>query len=39
MTASNRGYALRWEIAEKDWQANLPNFDRIAKGFVPDRQD
>ncbi|MEU8167572.1 protein kinase [Micromonospora sp. NPDC049004] len=39
VTASNRGYALRWEIAEKDWQANLPNFDRIAKGFVPDRQD
>ncbi|MET7945682.1 protein kinase [Micromonospora sp. NPDC005324] len=39
VTASNRGYALRWEIPEKDWQANLPNFDRIAKGFVPDRQD
>ncbi|MEU5783717.1 serine/threonine-protein kinase [Micromonospora lupini] len=39
VTASNRGYALRWEIAEKDWQANLPNFDRIAKGFVPDRRD
>ncbi|MDG4807874.1 protein kinase [Micromonospora sp. WMMD1120] len=39
VTASNRGYALRWEIAEKDWQANLPNFERIAKGFVPDRQD
>ncbi|MCG5439035.1 serine/threonine protein kinase, partial [Micromonospora sp. PSH25] len=39
VTAKNRGYALRWEIAEKDWQANLPNFDRIAKGFVPDRKD
>ncbi|PWR09721.1 protein kinase, partial [Micromonospora acroterricola] len=39
VTASNRGYALRWEIAEKDWQANLPNFDRIAKGFEPDRKD
>ncbi|MFF0172692.1 serine/threonine-protein kinase [Micromonospora profundi] len=39
VTASNRGYALRWEIAEKDWQANLPNFDRIAAGFVPDRRD
>ncbi|MER7590708.1 protein kinase [Micromonospora sp. NPDC127501] len=39
VTAKNRGYALRWEIAQKDWQANLPNFDRIAKGFVPDRQD
>lgn len=39
VTAKNRGYALRWEIAEKDWQANLPNFDRIAKGFQPDRKD
>lgn len=39
VTASNRGYALRWEIAEKDWQAKLPDFERIAKGFVPDRQD
>ncbi len=39
VTAKDRGYALRWEIAEKDWQANLPNFDRIAKGFVPDRKD
>ncbi|WP_433129457.1 protein kinase domain-containing protein [Micromonospora sp. CA-240977] len=39
VTASNRGYAMRWEIAERDWQAKLPDFDRIAKGFVPDRQD
>ncbi|MET8091887.1 protein kinase [Micromonospora sp. NPDC005220] len=39
VTAKNRGYALRWEIAEKDWQAKLPDFDRIAKGFVPDRKD
>ncbi|MEH1097598.1 serine/threonine-protein kinase [Micromonospora sp. CPCC 205561] len=39
VTARNRGYALRWEVAAKDWQANLPNFDRIAKGFVPDRKD
>ncbi|MER7888306.1 protein kinase [Micromonospora sp. NPDC094482] len=39
VTASNRGYALRWEVAEKDWAANLPNFDRIANGFVPDRKD
>ncbi|MFG1887295.1 protein kinase [Micromonospora sp. NPDC049051] len=39
VTASNRGYALRWEVAAKDWQANLANFDRIAKGFVPDRKD
>ncbi|WP_433389948.1 serine/threonine-protein kinase [Micromonospora sp. KLBMP9576] len=39
VTAKNRGYALRWEVAAKDWQANLANFDRIAKGFKPDRQD
>ena len=38
-TARNRGYALRWEVAEKDWAANLPNFDLIMKGFRPDRQD
>ncbi|MCM0677665.1 serine/threonine protein kinase, partial [Micromonospora phytophila] len=39
VTATNRGYAFRWEIAEKDWQANLVNFDRIATGFEPDRQN
>ncbi|MEU9505055.1 protein kinase [Micromonospora sp. NPDC048170] len=39
VTAKNRGYAFRWEVAAKDWQANLANFDRIAKGFVPDRKD
>ncbi|WP_346536550.1 serine/threonine-protein kinase [Micromonospora sp. DPT] len=38
VTASNRGYAIRWEVAEKDWQANLANFDQIVKGFKPDRQ-
>ncbi|MEU1361920.1 protein kinase [Micromonospora zamorensis] len=37
VTASNRGYAIRWEIAEKDWQANLANFDQVVKGFKPDR--
>jgi hypothetical protein len=37
VTASNRGFAIRWEIAEKDWQANLANFDQIVKGFKPDR--
>ncbi|MGC4804435.1 protein kinase domain-containing protein [Micromonospora sp. DT233] len=36
-TAKNRGYALRWEVAEKDWRARLADFDRIAKGFKPDR--
>ncbi|MFC8615222.1 protein kinase [Micromonospora purpureochromogenes] len=38
VTASNRGYAIRWEVADKDWQANLANFDQIVKGFQPDRQ-
>ncbi|MFI2709492.1 protein kinase [Micromonospora sp. NPDC018662] len=38
-TASNRGYALRWEVPAKDWQANLAAFDVITKGFVPDRQN
>ncbi|MFF0150377.1 protein kinase [Micromonospora sp. NPDC005203] len=37
VTATNRGYAIRWEIAEKDWQANLATFDQIVKGFKPDR--
>ncbi|MFI7215376.1 protein kinase domain-containing protein [Micromonospora maritima] len=36
-TASNRGYALRWEVPAKDWQANLAAFDVITKGFKPDR--
>ncbi|MEH0841820.1 serine/threonine-protein kinase [Micromonospora sp. CPCC 205711] len=36
-TASNRGFALRWEIPVTEWQANLANFDQIVKGFQPDR--
>ncbi|MEH0935254.1 serine/threonine-protein kinase [Micromonospora psammae] len=36
-TATNRGYAIRWEVAAKDWQANLANFDQVVKGFKPDR--
>ncbi|GAA2189352.1 hypothetical protein GCM10009848_33970 [Micromonospora lupini] len=39
VTATNRGFAIRWEIAEKDWQANLANFDQVVKGFVPDRKN
>ncbi|MEU4336594.1 protein kinase [Micromonospora lupini] len=39
VTATNRGFAIRWEIAEKDWQANLANFDQVVKGFVPDRRN
>ncbi|ATO15030.1 protein kinase [Micromonospora sp. WMMA2032] len=38
-TASNRGYALRWEVPAKDWEANLAAFDIITKGFVPDRKN
>ncbi|PZV97074.1 Serine/threonine protein kinase [Micromonospora phaseoli] len=37
--ASNRGFALRWEVANKDWEANLDNFEMIFREFVPDRQD
>ncbi|SCL18725.1 serine/threonine-protein kinase [Micromonospora inyonensis] len=39
VTASNRGYALRWEVAASEWEQNLDEFDLIAKGFKPDRQD
>ncbi|WP_434090079.1 protein kinase domain-containing protein [Micromonospora carbonacea] len=39
VTAKNRGYAFRWEVANKDWQARLADFDRIAEGFEPDRKD
>ncbi|MEU2612739.1 protein kinase [Micromonospora sp. NPDC007271] len=38
-TASNRGYALRWEVPVKDWEANLGNWDIITKGFQPDRKN
>ncbi|QGN45437.1 protein kinase [Micromonospora sp. WMMC415] len=38
-TASNRGYALRWEVPDEDWAAGQRDFDVIMKGFVPDRQD
>ncbi|WP_446212648.1 serine/threonine-protein kinase [Micromonospora sp. IBSANI012] len=37
-TASDRGYAIRWEVAQKDWTAQLATFDQIVKGFKPDRQ-
>ncbi|WP_130331622.1 serine/threonine-protein kinase [Micromonospora kangleipakensis] len=38
-TASNRGYALRWEVPAADWNANLAGFGVIVKGFKPDRAD
>lgn len=38
-TASNRGFALRWEVPAKDWDANLANWEIITKGFVPDRRN
>ncbi len=38
-TASNRGFALRWEVPAKDWDANLANWEIITKGFVPDRKN
>ncbi|MEU6204165.1 protein kinase [Micromonospora musae] len=39
VTAHNRGFALRFEVAQKDWNASLPNFEMIFREFVPDRQD
>ncbi|GAA4567194.1 hypothetical protein GCM10023176_18820 [Micromonospora coerulea] len=36
-TASNRGYALRWEVPAKDWEANRQNWDTISTGFKPDQ--
>ncbi|SCL36032.1 Protein kinase domain-containing protein [Micromonospora pallida] len=39
VTASNRGYAIRWEVAASEWDQKLDEFDLIAKGFKPDRQD
>ncbi|SCL18986.1 serine/threonine protein kinase [Micromonospora rhizosphaerae] len=36
-TASNRGYALRWEVPVKDWETNVANWGVITKGFKPDR--
>jgi serine/threonine protein kinase len=39
VTASNRGYAIRWEVAASEWEQKLDEFDLIAKGFKPDRQD
>ncbi|SBT51858.1 serine/threonine-protein kinase [Micromonospora auratinigra] len=38
-TASNRGFALRWEVPVGDWDANLANWDVIIKGFQPDRKN
>ncbi|MER7991573.1 serine/threonine-protein kinase [Micromonospora chalcea] len=38
-TASNRGFALRWEVPAEDWDANLANWEIITEGFVPDRQN
>ncbi|MGY4895444.1 serine/threonine-protein kinase [Micromonospora aurantiaca (nom. illeg.)] len=38
-TAGNRGFALRWEVPAKDWDANLANWEIITKGFVPDRKN
>ncbi|MFI7076028.1 serine/threonine-protein kinase [Micromonospora sp. NPDC049903] len=39
VTASNRGFALRWEVPNSEWDAQLPNFETAFREFVPDRQD
>ncbi|MET7965165.1 serine/threonine-protein kinase [Micromonospora sp. NPDC005305] len=38
-TASNRGYALRWEVPANAWEANLAGWEIITKGFKPDRSN
>ncbi|RGC66284.1 Serine/threonine-protein kinase PrkC [Micromonospora sp. MW-13] len=39
VTAKDRGYAIRWEVAASEWAANLDEFELIAKNFKPDRAD
>ncbi|QOC93675.1 serine/threonine-protein kinase [Micromonospora craniellae] len=39
VTASNRGFALRWEVPNSEWNAQLPNFETLFREFVPDRED
>ncbi|MGC5029908.1 protein kinase domain-containing protein [Micromonospora sp. DT229] len=39
VTAGNRGFALRWEVPNSEWEAQLPNFETAFREFVPDRQD
>ncbi|MGR6317209.1 protein kinase [Micromonospora soli] len=36
-TASNRGFALRWEVPASSWGADLASWNTIIKGFQPDR--
>ncbi|MGW5670925.1 hypothetical protein [Micromonospora sp. NPDC003776] len=38
-TASNRGFALRWEVPVSAWDASLADWDTIIKGFKPDREN
>ncbi|MFG2053615.1 protein kinase [Micromonospora sp. NPDC048930] len=38
-TASNRGYALRWEVPASSWEADLASWNTIIKGFQPDREN
>ncbi|MFC6014941.1 protein kinase [Plantactinospora solaniradicis] len=37
VTAPDKAYAIRWDTAEDEWDANLPNFQLIADGFQPAR--
>jgi serine/threonine protein kinase len=39
VTASNRSYAIRWEVPQARWDAELADFAVIAAGFRPDRAD
>ncbi|MFU8852120.1 protein kinase domain-containing protein [Micromonospora sp. SL1-18] len=39
VTASNRGYGLRWEVPASSWDADLESWGIITKGFQPDRKN
>ncbi|MBY8871465.1 protein kinase [Micromonospora sp. PLK6-60] len=39
VTASDRGYALRWEIPEAQWDAKLADWAQIVRHFKPDRRN
>lgn len=39
VTASNRGFALKWAVPVSAWDASLADWDVIIKGFEPDREN
>ncbi|MEV0154778.1 protein kinase [Micromonospora sp. NPDC050686] len=39
VTATNRGYALRWEIPAAQWDAKLTDWAQVVRHFKPDRRN